>query len=395
MYYPREQAEQLKQALATFPVVLLTGPRQAGKSTLLKNILPDYHYISLDDLVLRQQALKDPALFLQMRPTPLIIDEIQYAPDLLIYIKISVDHNRHQYGQFVLTGSQTFSLMAGISESLAGRVAVLDLYPMHWKEITDMSGNENIIFNDIAVVGQTIKGFYPEFFVNSELDPNIWFNSYLTTYIERDIRHISYVQDLTTFRLFLGLLAARAGQLINFSEIAKEAGISQPTAKSWISLLTSTYIIYLLKPYHANISKRLVKMHKLYFVDTGILCHLLGIDSHERFLSSPFRGAIFENMVIMDIIKQKSTHSTPHDFFFYRTGSGMEVDLLIQSHGGFDAREIKFSKTPSRQMARAMIEFQALAPCHSAAILSLCQTKLQLTPTVQSLHWYTGETELS
>jgi len=214
------------------------------------------------------------------------------------------------------------------------------------------------------------------------------------THIERDIRHITYVQDLGTFRLFLGLLATRAGQLLNLSEIAKEAGISQPTAKAWVSLLASTYVIYLLKPFHANISKRLVKMQKLYFVDTGILCHLLGIDNESRFLSNPFRGAIFENMVIMDIVKQASSLSTPHDFFFYRTSNQAEIDLLIQARGGFHAREIKFNKMPTKAMARAMTEFQSLAPCHSAAVLTLLETPLQLTPTVQALHWHENVKEL-
>jgi predicted AAA+ superfamily ATPase len=388
MYFHRAQAKYLQEAACSFPVILLTGCRQAGKSTLLTHVFPDHAYLTLDDLVLRQQALEDPALFLQMHPGPIIIDEIQYAPDLLIYIKIAVDKNRHQYGQFILTGSQTFSLMAGVSESLAGRVAVMDLYPMHWKEISAIPGNENIVFDDAAVVRQMIQGFYPEFLVNPDMNANIWFNSYLNTYIERDIRHITYVQDLSTFRLFLGLLAARVGQLVNMSEIAKEAGISQPTVKAWISLLSSTYIIHLLQPYQANISKRLVKMPKLYFVDTGILCHLLGIDSQERFLNSPFRGEIFENMVIMDQLKQASNHAHPHEFFFYRTSNGVEIDLLIQVHGAFHAREIKFSKKPIQKMTRALTEFQSIAPCHSAAVLNLYEMNLPLTSSVWAKHWY-------
>lgn len=388
MYIHRDQTQRLQEAARSFSVVLLTGPRQAGKSTMLTHVFPDYHYLTLDDLVLRQQALEDPDLFLKMHPGKIIIDKIQYAPDLLIFIKIAVDKNRDQYGQFILTGSQTFSLMAGVSESLAGRIAVMDLFPMHWKEIVAMPGNANIVLNDVAMVQQMIRGFYPEFLINLNMNANTWFNSYLSTYIERDIRHIAYVQDLSKFRLFLGLLATRAGQLLNMSELAKEAGVSQPTVKSWISLLSSTYIIYLLPPYHANLSKRLVKMPKLYFVDTGILCYLLGIDTQERFLSTPFQGAIFENMVIMDLVKQASNRAAMHEFFFYRTSNGVEIDFLMQVHGGFHAREIKFTKKLTRHMTRALTEFQTLAPCHSAAVLSLYEETVQLSPTVQALHWY-------
>ena len=387
MYIKRKIQRLLAQALKQFPVVLITGPRQAGKSTLLRHALKKYAYVTLDDPLSRQMARDDPELFLANHPPPVIVDEIQYAPELLPHIKIFVDQNRRKYGQFVLTGSQTFQIMEGVSESLAGRIAIFSLYPFSWQEVVTIPKYKRIAHQDLATARQMIRGFYPEFFVNPDLDPSLWYSSYLSTYIERDVRNIKNIPDLGRFQTFISLLAARAGQLLNISEVAKECGITQPTAKSWLSILESTYIIYLLKPYHKNRTKRLVKTPKVYFVDTGLLCYLLGLDIPNRLMKAGERGHIFENMVIMDAIKSLSYEKKRADCYFYRTASGVEIDLVIEQSGEYDLYEIKYAKKLSQDMARALVQFKEEHPVRSAQVLSLQKKSYLLAKDVRAEHW--------
>lgn len=387
MYIHREIEELLSKALNQFPVCLITGPRQAGKSTLLQHLLRKFNYITLDDPFMRELANRDPELFLSRNTAPLIIDEIQYAPSLLSFIKIRVDKKRREYGQYVLTGSQIFQLMKGVSETLAGRIAIFNLYPLCWEEIKTVPHHNKSMFNDIESAKQTVTGFYPEFFVNKHLDKNLWFGSYLSTYIERDVRNIQNIPDLNRFQTFIGLLATRAGQLINFSEISREVGVSQPTIKNWISILESTYIIYLLKPYHNNRTKRLVKSPKLYFVDTGLLCYLLGIDSEERFFKASERGHIFENMVVMECIKRLATISKRSECYFYRTMSGLEVDLIVEQNGKLAAYEIKFSKTPALDSAKSLKKFKEDHKVKISQVLSLQEKSVPLSDEIEEVHW--------
>lgn len=385
MYIHRSIEQFLKKALKQFPACLITGPRQAGKSTLLRNFLKGYQYVSLDDPFTANLARSDPELFLSSYPAPVIIDEIQYAPELLRYIKILIDRDRTKHGQFVLTGSQIFSLMKGVSESLAGRIAVFHLYPLSWRELANVQKKKDFTTNQIAE--QMIQGFYPEFAINPKLDLSMWFSSYITTYVERDIRNIKAIADIHTFQTFIGLLAARAGQILNLSDLAKKCGISQPTAKSWISILESTYLIYLLKPYHNNLSKRLVKAPKVYFVDTGILCYLMGITSMQQLLRSPHRGNIFENMVILELQKEYSLHTPNARFFFYRTASGIEVDLIIEVGTTTHAYEIKFAETLTQDMASPLSKFIQDHPCETAQVISLQKEKRTLKKGITSVHW--------
>ena len=381
-YLHRQLEKPLKEALEQFPVVLITGPRQAGKSTLLQHCLKEYHYVSLDDILIRNLAESDPVLFLNTYEPPLILDEIQYAPHLLSHIKMKVDADRRKHGQYVLTGSQIFPLMKGVSESLAGRIAIFQLYPLSWKEIPHAE-----IYEERALAEQMLKGFYPEFQVEPKLNPKFWHSSYLSTYLERDLRTMRNIHDLSQFQRYLVLLASRAGQLFNLNEIGKECGISQTTAKDWLMLLQATSIIYLLEPYARNLTKRIIKSPKLFFVDTGLLCYLLRIESIEQLIVSPFGGHIFENMVVMEKVKQFAGKGERAPCYFYRTGKGLEVDLLIDHGDSFDAYEIKFSSTPNAAMTQSLIEFKNTHSVKKCALLTLRREKHPFTNGIASEHW--------
>lgn len=387
IYFNRQLEDRFKRALKQFPVCLVTGSRQTGKSTLLMHALKGYHYVTLDDPKMRQQAIEDPELFLSQYQTPLIIDELQYAPNILSYIKIRVDKDRRNYGQYVLTGSQTFQLMEGVSESLAGRIAIFHLYPFSWEEVDQIPDHKGSMFQLQKVLKQMTRGFYPEAFINPEVDPNLWYGSYLATYIQRDVRQVKAITDLSRFQSFVYLLATRAGQILKLSEVAKECGISQPTAKDWLSILESTYIIYLLKPFQTNQTKRLVKSPKLFFVDTGLLCYLLGFSSEEVLMKNFNRGHIFENMVIMEGIKRLSCQGEYSDCFFYRTASGVEVDLIVKRKGCLEGYEIKFAETLSKEMAKGLSLFHKDHPLNMSRVLSLRENSFMLDSLTKATHW--------
>ncbi len=382
MYLHRQLEKPLREALKHFPVVLITGPRQAGKSTLLQHTLKGYNYVTFDDILIRNLAESDPTLFLKTYEPPLIIDEIQYVPSLLTHIKMRVDTHRRTYGQYVLTGSQIFPLMKGVSESLAGRIAIFQLYPLSWKEIPEVD-----CCDEMQMVAQILKGFYPEFQVQPELNPKFWHSAYLSTYLERDLRAMRNIHDLGQFQRFLVLAAARAGQLLNLNEIGKECGVSQTTAKDWLMLLQATSIVYLLEPYAVNLTKRVVKTPKIFFVDTGLLCYLLRIDHVEQLIHSPFGGHIFENMVVMEHVKRYAEKGERAPCYFYRTSAGQEVDLLIDHGDHFDAYEIKFSSTPQPDMSRGLVQFKQEHPVKRAAVLNLRPDKLPFSNGIAAEHW--------
>ncbi|MCB1073321.1 MAG: ATP-binding protein [Chlamydiia bacterium] len=381
-YVKRAVEEPLKRVIKQFPVVLITGPRQAGKSTLLQQQFKDYNYVSLDDAIARSFAQKDPHLFLKTYKTPLIIDEIQYAPSLLEQIKIEVDQNRRKMGQYLLTGSQIFPLMKGVSESLAGRIMIFQLYPLSWKEMSKLNPKDEQV-----VIHQMLKGFFPEFQVTPDLEPQFWHGAYLSTYLERDLRTMRNIQDLGVFQQFMVLLAARTGQLLNLSEIGKECGISQATAKDWLVALQATSVIYLLEPFHRNITKRVVKSRKPYFVDTGLLCYLLRISTVEQLTYSPFAGHIFENMVIMDKIKGFAEKGERPPCYFYRSSNKVEVDLLIDYGSYLDAYEIKFSASPNKNMASSLASLKKDLPIKNAELLTLREDSVLLGNGIVAKHW--------
>lgn len=381
MYLKRAIEPILAEALAQFPAVLITGPRQAGKSTLLQTVLKGYTYVTLDDPMVRAMANQDPELFLSTYKTPLIIDEIQYAPNLFSYLKLRIDAKRQSYGQYALTGSQTFQLMKGVSESLAGRIAILQLYPLCWNELHKSP------LDDSVCVEQMIQGFYPQFQVESNLNWELWFSSYISTYLERDVRNIRSIPDLGRFQTFLSALAARAGQLLNMAEVAKECGISEPTVKDWLTILEATYIVFILRPYHSNRIKRLVKSPKIFFVDTGLLCYLLGIDTPGRFLRASEKGHIFENMVIAEFLKRAAQHSGRADLSFYRTANDIEVDLIVGQKHDLSAYEIKFTKTLRPDMTSALQTFIKDHPVKRAGLISLNEKDIPLSADILAQHW--------
>ncbi|MCB1106671.1 MAG: ATP-binding protein [Chlamydiia bacterium] len=391
LYIPRIAQNLLQEGVKDFPVCLITGARQTGKVTLLREELKGMRYVTLDDLDTRALALRDPKLFFEKHPPPLIIDEIQYAPDLLSYIKIKVDERRREMGQFVLTGSQTFQVMKGVSESLAGRVDLFDLYPLTWSELKGGGHGANCF--DYETLIQTLRqGFYPELYSLEKTHMTRWFKGYVRTYLERDVRHIKAVMDLASFQIFLKLLAARVGQLLNVSEVAKEVGISSSTAKEWLSILESTYIVYLHRPFFSNHSKRYVKSPKLYFYDTGLLCHLLGIESNDQLENSPFLGSIFENMVILEFVKHLAYSQSPLKCYFYRTQAGAEVDLILADIKPVKAYEIKFAMKLNSHMTTGLNRLKKDFPEVDLALLSLA-THFPGIPhhgNIRCLHWYEG-----
>ena len=315
-------ASRLEEAAASFPVVTLTGPRQSGKTTLCRAEFPDKVYANLEAPDTRAFALDDPRGFLAQFPDGAVLDEIQRAPELLSYLQVLVDENPLP-GRWILTGSQNLAMMDSVNQSLAGRTAVLRLLPMSFDEMTEFA-NAPQTLNEVLFTGG-----YPRI-----LDQNIpasdWLASYVSTYIERDVRQLSKVGDLNTFQKFVALCAGRTGQLLNYSNLAADCGITQPTAKKWLSILEASYLVFLQPSWSGNHRKRLVKMPKLHFLDVGLACWLLGIRAPEHLEAHPLRGALFETWVATEVWKHRLHRGISGPLNFYRDKTGLEADILIQ-----------------------------------------------------------------
>lgn len=329
--------EKLRQLTTKFPVVTLTGTRQCGKSTLLRQRFNDFKYISLEDIDHRQFAIDDPRGFLMNFGSPLIIDEAQYAPDLFSYIQTRVDE-QNATGMYILSGSHNFLLMERISQSLAGRTAVLKMAPLSVKELRQASLlPENL--NQWLMTG----GF-PRIY-DQEIAPTDFFPNYIQTYLERDVRLLRNISDMSQFVRFLKLCAGRIAQLLNVTSLATECGISVPTANAWLSILETSYTIFLLKPYYKNFNKRLVKSPKLYFCDSGLAASLLGLENAQQLETHYLRGELFENMVIAEFVKQAYAQGREPNLYFWRDNSNDEIDLLCERGGNLECYEIKSAAT--------------------------------------------------
>lgn len=353
----REITPHLKALFRQYPFVTVTGPRQSGKTTLCRAAFPDLEYANLEAPDQRQFAETDPRGFLSRFRGPAIIDEIQHVPDLLSYLQVIADESGES-GQFVLTGSEQFELSTAISQSLAGRTAVLRLLPFSLAERLMTGASEEV--DDIL-----FSGFYPRIHYRG-LDPRQALGDYLETYIERDIRRMGEIRNLSSFRLFVRLCAGRVGQLLNLSSLGADVGVSQPTARAWLTLLERSYVVFLLRPFHANIRKRLVKSPKLYFYDVGLASYLIGIEGAGQIATHPLRGSLFENAVVAEVLKHRFNRGRRSNLTFFRDSRGLECDLLYETGHGTVAIEIKSGATVASDWCRSLDQVAGLVPRISA-----------------------------
>ena len=342
---PRRLTDTLQRLAAGFPVVAVTGPRQSGKTTLVREVFADRAYVSLENPTERAFAEEDPKGFLKRFEAGAIFDEAQRWPELFSWLQGMVDEDR-QPGRFILTGSQQFNLLEGVTQSLAGRVGMTRLLPLSLAEIPDEQ------LRALSLDALLLRGGYPALHTQS-LHPDDWFASYVASYVERDVRQIMNVRDLTTFQRFVRLCAGRTGQMLNTSALAGEAGISQSTARAWLSVLEASDLIFLLPPYHRNFGKRLVKTPKLYFIDTGLARWLLGIRDEQTLALHPLRGALFETLVVGEFLKARYNRGESADLFFWRDNNGLEADLVFESAGRLQTVEIKSGHTVTKDYIRA------------------------------------------
>jgi len=370
IYIKRTLEPVLKRAAAEFPAVVLTGPRQSGKTTILQHLFSKRcRYASLELPDVRSAALEDPRGFLEMYPPPVIFDEVQYVPELLPYVKEKIDARRDKSGQFLLTGSQNLLLMEKVTESLAGRAAILRLLPLSRRETEGRpqmtlpwESNRKPSTESTCSFSELWKGFlrggYPELQAFPKRDINLWHASYFQTYLERDVRTLRQVGNLSQFQNFLRALAARSAQLLNLTELARDLGIAVNTAKAWLSVLEATYQVIVLRPYFANVGKRLVKTPKIYFMDVGTLCYLAGLKDPKHASSGPMGGAIMETAVLFEIVKTLAHRGIDPQVYFWRTTAGTEVDIVVEAEGNLVPIEVKLSATPRTAMASGVKIFR-------------------------------------
>lgn len=369
-YIRRSLEPVLQQAATEFPAVVLTGPRQSGKTTLLKHLFAGSHgYVSLELPDIRASAEEDPRSFLARFPPPVIYDEVQFAPGLLPYIKELIDEDRGRTGRFLLSGSQNLLLNERITESLPGRAAILHLLPtsgretagkvdapMVWEAKEGTGSAQSMSPRDLWQ--RFLRGGYPELVANPGRDLHLWHSSYIQTHLERDVRTLRQVGDLTQFQSFLRALAARTGQLLNLSDVARDLGVAVNTAKAWLSVLEATYQVFIVRPYFANIGKRLVKSPKVYFADLGTLCHLTGLKDPDHAAAGPLAGPLLEAAVLGEIVKTLTHRGERPQVYFWRTSAGAEVDFIVDVGRELIPIEVKTTATPRPAMTRGIRSFR-------------------------------------
>jgi len=397
VYIERSLQPVLLDAATQFPAVVVTGPRQSGKTTLLKHSFGDYAYVSLESPDVRAAAASDPRGFLDIYRPPVILDEVQYAPDLLPYIKEKIDSDRSRKGQYFLTGSQNLLMMSRVTESLAGRSAILRLLPLSFHELSGnplaklpwepgyLKTGRNASTSELWK--EFLRGSYPELAAEPDRDSNLWYSSYVQTYLERDVRGLKQIGDLTGFQNFLRVLAVRSGQLLNLTDVSRDLGIAVNTVKAWLSVLEATYQVVVLRPYFGNVGKRLVKAPKVYFTDVGMLCYLSGLRDPEHAVNGPLSGAIVETAVLSEVIKSMMNRGFESQTYFWRTSRGAEVDIVIEQQGRLIPVEVKQTSTPRPGMASGLVTFMNDYPeqVDKGWLIHLGDTVLPLAPNVTAL----------
>lgn len=396
-YISRSLETLLEQVIGEFPATVVIGPRQSGKTTLLRHLFEGkFPLVSLETPDIRLAASSDPRGFLNLYPPPVIFDEIQYAPTLLPYIKEKIDAHRARVGQYLLTGSQNLLLMQQVTESLAGRAAVLKLLPLSRWEVDGQAGRllpwEEKAHSLPRLTAQELwerilRGCYPEVVCNPKRDFRLWYASYVQTYLERDVRALRNIGNLTQFQMFLRALAARSAQILNLSDLARDVGISVKTARDWLSLLEASFQVFLLRPYYVNLGKRMVKAPKIYFTDTGLLCYLVGLRDVEHAINGPMGGALFENWVVADMFKVFLNRGEEPPLYYWRTSHGSEVDLVIETQSGLIPLEIKYTETLRPEMAKGIVSFRKDFGEKAAAgyVVFAGETTLPLAENISSL----------
>ena len=389
MYIKRLLEKSLKEAIQSFPAIFIGGPRRSGKTTLTRTFLKGYNYVLLDESDVRSLAIEDPRGFLEKYPPPVIIDEIQNAPGLLPYIKARIDAHKKP-GQWVLTGSQQWSLMRGISETLAGRIAILHLYPFALEEmqkilrphlgvaeafVEALMHSPKIPAKSVSLGRWFLVGGYPEVVLNHKVSRKLWFSSYLQTYIDRDVRGLIKQSNLHDFERFIRLLAARTAQELNCSTLSRDIGVSVPTIKSWLTLVEASGLVFLLMPYHKNFGKRLIKAPKCYFMDTGLVCYLSGHQVEEHALQGPMAGALFETACVSQFYKRFSALVDPCSLYYYRSTDGLEGDLLIETGRQIYPVEMKLSSTIDSGKAKSLVKWLEISKNKDAKGLIISSSK--------------------
>lgn len=345
MLLTRTAEKELRTLAGQFKAVAVVGPRQSGKTTLVRMAFPDKAYVSLENPDTRRFAIEDPRGFIAGYPDGAILDEIQRTPDIFSYLQQVLDENKGK-GRFIITGSNNFLLQENISQSLAGRVGYLYLLPLSINELPK---------HKLSVNEQIHKGFYPAMYEQEgQTDVSKYYLNYIRTYIERDVRLIRNVTDLYTFERFLRLCAGRTGQLLNMNSLAVETGVDNKTIGAWLSVLEASFVVFRLQPYHKNYNKRIVKMPKLYFYDTGVASALLGIENPAQLALHPFRGGLFENMIIVDFLKSRYNKGKPNNLYFWRDSLGTEIDLLVEKANSLLPIEIKSGQTITDDYFKSM-----------------------------------------